>query len=71
MKGEEYDPLIKVRKLEYPRVDLMKLFFFGNAKFFRFSLLSLSVCNIWKKCIYNEMAELISKKQKKFCIYEK
>ena len=33
-------------------VDHTKLFFFGNANFFSFLLLSSSVCNIWKKCIY-------------------
>ena len=32
---------------------------------FRFSLLSLTVCNIWNSCIYYEMAKLNSKKRKK------
>ena len=45
-------------------VDLIKLYFFGNAKFFRFLLLSLNACNIWKKYIYYEMAKLNSKNWK-------
>ena len=43
------------------------LFFF----IFWFLLLSLSVCNIWKKCIYYKMAELNSKKWKNFAFTKK
>ena len=42
------------------------LFFF----IFWFSLLSLTVCNKWKRCIYNEMAKLNSKKRKN-CAFTK
>ena len=41
-----------------------KLVFFGNEIFFHVLLLSSSVCNIWKKCIYYETAKLNSENRK-------
>ncbi len=47
-----------------------KTFFFDNEEFFRFSLVSLCICNIEKKIIHSKMTYLISKikkmKKKKF-----
>ena len=38
---------------------------------FRFLLLSLSVCNIWKNCIYYKMVKLISKERKNSSLAKK
>ena len=35
---------------------------------FRFLLLSLSICDKWKKCIYYDMAKLNNEKRKNFAL---
>ncbi len=42
-----------------------KLFFFANKEFFRFLLISLYVCYIWKKFIDDKMTQLSSEKRKR------
>ncbi len=60
--------------LRYVRVKLIKTWSQSYqtliSSFFRFLLLSLSVCSIEKYCLYIKMAKLNSKKRKKSSFYK-
>jgi len=54
--------------LSYIRCQSYQIVFFFD---FQFLMLSFSVCNIWKKCIYYKMAKVNSEKRKYFSFTKK
>jgi len=48
------DPRLRTYALD-SRADPIKLFFFANKEFFRFSLVSLCVCYMKQKLIYSKL----------------